>query len=344
MITALCAELQLRKATFEHHTIHHIYFGGGTPSLCTTKEIDQILTTIYTLFKVSDTPEITLEANPDDLTEEKIIALSKSKINRLSIGIQSFFERDLQLMNRAHNAFEAKQSIILAQQYFKNISIDLIYGIPNLTHAEWQQNLQQVLDFDIPHISCYALTVEKNTALEHLINKGIINNVNDAKALAQYQILVTTLEKAGYINYEFSNFGKAGFFSGNNTAYWEGKPYLGIGPSAHSFDGKERSWNVSNNNLYLKNMLQGKRLFEKEHLSVTDKYNEYIMTGLRTMWGVSLKKIEVNFGPSYAIYFKKMSQKFIADSLMHTKEAHYFLTPKGKFLGDGIASDLFYIS
>lgn len=344
MITALCNELQLRKATLKNHTIKHIYFGGGTPSLCSTKEIDQILTTIYTHFKVSATPEITLEANPDDLTEQKIIALSKSKINRLSIGVQSFFERDLKLMNRAHNAFEAKQSIKLARQYFNNISIDLIYGIPNVTHAEWLQNLQWFLDFDIPHLSCYALTVEKNTALEHLINKGTINNVNDAHCLAQYQILVTTLEKAGYINYEFSNFGKAGFFSGNNTAYWEGKPYLGVGPSAHSFNGKERSWNISHNNLYLKSMRLGKRPFEKEYLSITDRYNEYIMTGLRTMWGVSLKKIETNFGNTYGVYFKKMTQKFIADKLMYTTNGNYFLTPKGKFLGDGIASDLFYIS
>ena len=343
MIKALCAEILMRKKELQDEEIQHIYFGGGTPSVCTVSEIEEVLTTIFSNFSVSETPEITLEANPDDLTEAKIKAIAKTKINRLSIGVQSFYERDLKLMNRAHNAHEALQCIDFAKAYFDNISIDLIYGIPGLSNEQWLENLHKTIALNIPHISCYALTVEDNTALKKFIEKGVINAVSDSKSSEQYHLLVSTFEKAGYINYEFSNFGKTGYFSGNNTAYWQRKSYVGIGPSAHSYNGKERSWNVSNNTLYIKGIEAGKRPFEKETLSTADQFNEYIMTGLRTIWGISITKIEEDFGMQFAYHFKKLAQKHLDDELMYQVNNQYHLTKKGKFFGDGIASDLFFI-
>jgi len=293
---------------------------------------------------VSETPEITLEANPDDLTEEKVKALASSNINRLSIGVQSFFERDLKLMNRAHNSIEALNCIKFAKQYFDNISIDLIYGIPGLTNKEWLQNIEQTLDLEIPHISCYALTVEENTALERFVEKGIVEEVSESQSSEQYHILVDAFEGAGYVNYEFSNFGKQGYFSGNNTAYWKRKSYIGIGPSAHSFNGKERSWNISNNALYLKNIEQGIRPYENEKLTLADQFNEYIMTGLRTIWGISITKIADDFGMQFVFHLEKSGKKHLDRGLMYREKDQYHLTKKGKFFGDGIASDLFFIS
>ncbi len=324
--------------------VQTIYFGGGTPSVCSVAEINQMIETIYSNYKVSEAPEITLEANPDDLSEEKIAALACTNINRLSIGVQSFFEEDLQLMNRAHNANEALHCLELAKKQFANISIDLIYGIPGMSQERWQKNLNIALALDLPHISSYALTVEKNTALEKFIQKGTIAPLNDASAEAHYHILTSTLEKEGYINYEFSNFGKPNCFSQNNTAYWQGKKYIGIGPSAHSFNGKQRSWNIANNALYLKGIDSNKRNFEMETLSNTDRFNEYIMTGLRTIWGVSLLKIANEFGSQYLIHLNNQSQTHLKKGLLEIENKQLHLTKKGKFLGDGIASDLFFIN
>ncbi len=293
---------------------------------------------------MSAAPEITLEANPDDLNEAKISDLAHTKINRLSIGVQSFCEADLQLMNRAHKADEAMQCLLLAKKYFQNISIDLIYGIPGMTNERWQQNLTTALLLKLPHISSYALTVEKNTALEKLIKNGKIDAVNDTSAAAHYQILTETLEKEGYVNYEFSNFGKPQFFSQNNTAYWQGKKYLGIGPSAHSFNGMQRSWNVANNTLYLNGIQHNKPMFQVENLSTTDRFNEYIMTGLRTMWGVSLPKIAADFGGNYLKHLEKHSQIHLNNEVLLLSDQCLHLTKKGKFLGDGIASDLFFLN
>lgn len=344
MIDALCSEIKLRKNEFKNNSVQTIYFGGGTPSICSTLEINKILDTIYTNFKVSNTPEITLEANPDDLNTKKIQELAHTKINRLSIGVQSFFETDLQLMNRAHNAKEAIDCIAEAKKYFENISIDLIYGTPGMTNTLWMDNLTKAIDLDIPHISSYALTVEPKTVLEKQIKKGIIAPVSDTSAEAHYKLLVETLENSGYTNYEFSNFGKEGFFSQNNTAYWQGKKYLGIGPSAHSFNGKERSWNIANNILYIKSLQKNRRPFENETLSVTNQYNEYIMTGLRTIWGVSLVKIKKDFGIKYIEHLQKHIKKHIEGGHLSLTENNLHLTKKGKFLGDGIASDLFFIN
>ena len=244
-------EIEIRKNELNGEVIETIYFGGGTPSLLLQSEIDQIINAVYKHHNVMNDPEITLEANPDDLSEKKIIELAKSKVNRLSIGIQSFFEHDLKLMNRAHNAQEAKESLSIASEHFDNISLDLIYGIPGLTNEQWIQNIHTAFSFGVPHISSYALTVEPKTPLESFISKGIIDPVNDEQAQEQFNILVEELERANFVNYELSNFGKEGFFSKNNSAYWQGKFYLGIGPSAHSFDKEQRSWNLRNNSKYI---------------------------------------------------------------------------------------------
>ncbi len=333
----------MRKDEAKSLAIENIYFGGGTPSLCNNDEITRILNTVFEHYEIVQNPEITLEANPDDLLPEKIIALSESPINRLSIGVQSFFEEDLTLMNRAHNAHEALESIKLARHYFDNISADLIYGIPNMSLDRWNQNIDTILKLNIPHISCYALTVEENTALEKLIATGKIAPTNDSLAAKHYQHLVKRLESEGYINYEFSNFGKPDYFSRNNTNYWQGKPYIGIGPSAHSFDGTCRSWNITNNIKYFKAIENDILPSEKEILTITDRYNEYIMTGLRTQWGISKSKIESDFGLTYRKHLEKESRELINQELIIEEKDHYHLTPKGKFLGDGISSKLFFV-
>ena len=344
MISALVKEIEIRKDELNNSIIETIYFGGGTPSVLSSKEIEIVIDAVYKNHQVVEHPEITLEANPDDLSEEKIIELSKSPINRLSIGIQSFFEEDLKLMNRAHNSEEAKKCLEIANRYFTNISVDLIYGIPDCTHQEWKENIQTALSFGVPHISSYALTVEEKTPLASFIKKGIIKNVDDEKAQAQFLILIEELEKVNFIHYETSNFGKEGFFSKNNSAYWLGNPYLGIGPSAHSFDGKKRSWNVSNNTKYIKSIAQNILPSESEILSKTDGYNEYVMTGLRTIWGVSLEKIKHDFGEKYSEYLESQAKKHLENKVLFLENNVLKTTKKGKFLSDGIASDLFFLN
>ncbi|MBT0606806.1 radical SAM family heme chaperone HemW [Aequorivita echinoideorum] len=342
LLAALCQELVLRKDEIAE-TVETIYFGGGTPSLLSSEDLRFLISEIYRNYKISDNPEITLEANPDDLSENLILQLSKSPINRLSIGVQSFFEEDLKLMNRAHNAHEALKSIELAKKYFENISIDLIYGIPKMSEKRWRKNLEIALSLGIPHLSCYALTVEPKTALEKFIKKGIVAPVNDAMAKKHYEILRTETKQAGYENYEFSNFGKPGYHSRNNTAYWEGKPYLGIGPSAHSYNGKIRSWNVANNSKYIRSIEAGELPSEWEILSAKDKFNEYIMTGLRTQKGISAQKILNDFGENFYNYFMEQVEIQIKKGLLVFENGFFKVSENGKFLSDGIASDLFLI-
>ncbi len=342
MILALAKEMQLRKSEI-NDVVETIYFGGGTPSVLTSEEINFLIQEVYSNFRVAENPEITLEANPDDLSNERIFELANSPINRLSIGIQSFFEEDLKMMNRAHNAEEAKKSLTEATKYFDNISIDLIYGIPGLTNEMWKQNIETALSFGIPHISSYALTVEPKTALKKLIQTGKISEPKDEVASAHFQILVDTLQENGFIHYELSNFGKENYFSKNNSAYWLGKKYLGIGPSAHSYDGVSRSWNIANNSIYLKGIQEEKLPSEVEILSQEDRYNEYIMTGLRTIWGISLDRIENEFGEKFLKYLLKQAEKFLSDDLLSIIENTLKTTRKGKFLADGIASDLFML-
>ena len=343
MVLAIAKEIKMRKKELDKVPIAAIYFGGGTPSVLSTIAIVFLIEEVYKNYTVSENPEITLEANPDDLSKERIIELSKSPINRLSIGIQSFFEDDLRMMNRAHNAKEAQECLAIATRYFDNISIDLIYGVPAMSNERWQQNIKIALSYGVPHISSYALTVEPKTALQKLIQTGKIAPTDDDVAQAHFQILVKTLEANNFIHYELSNFGKENFFSKNNSAYWLGKKYIGIGPSAHSYDGVSRSWNVANNSLYLKAIQKNELPRETEILSITDRYNEYVMTGLRTIWGVSLDRIEKEFGENYLNYLKKQSRKFIDDGLLALDNAVLKPTQKGKFLTDGLASDLFWV-
>jgi len=344
LIACLVKEIEMRKDELPNKEIATIYFGGGTPSLLSQPEIDFLIDAVYQNFTVIDNSEITLEANPDDLSEDKIIELAKSKINRLSIGVQSFFEADLKLMNRAHNSEEAIKSLAIASRYFDNISVDLIYGIPDLSDENWRKNIKTVLDFDIPHISSYALTVEPKTALANFIKKGTIKNVDDEQAERQFYILIDELQNVDFVHYETSNFGKEGFFSENNSAYWQGKSYLGIGPSAHSFDGKKRSWNINNNAKYIKSIQENKLPIEREILSKEDIYNEYIMTGLRTIWGVSLDKIKNDFGVDYLSYLEHQMDRFIIQEMLYLENGILRTTEKGKFLSDGIAADLFMLN
>lgn len=344
MIEALQKELVLRKDEFKSEKVGTIYFGGGTPSVLNTSEITGIIETVYAHYRVSENPEITLEANPDDLNNKKIKELADSPINRLSIGIQSFFEIDLRMMNRAHNATEAENCIREASKYFDNISIDLIYGIPQMSNERWLQNIEKALSFHIPHISSYALTVEPKTALKKFIEQGVVPPVDDEETQKHYTILTSTLANAGFDNYEISNFGKPGYYSKNNTAYWQGKQYMGIGPSAHSFDGQRRGWNIANNPKYIKSIQEAVLPMEIEVLSLTDNYNEYVMTGLRTIWGVSLNRIKTQFGERYHAYILLQSEKHIQEQLLILDGDTLLVSKKGKFLSDGIASDLFLLN
>ena len=344
MVMALVKELEFRKDEFQNEVVETIYFGGGTPSVLSIDDIRFLINSVYQNYNVNENPEITLEANPDDLDEETIIQYSNSPINRLSIGVQSFFDDDLQLMNRAHNSEEAKKCLAFATKHFDNISIDLIYGMPNMSNEKWLHNIETALSFTIPHISSYALTVEPKTALHKMIKLGTISALEDDIAQQHFHILIDKLQENGFVHYELSNFGKPNYFSKNNTAYWLGKKYIGIGPSAHSFNGKSRSWNVSNNSLYLKAIAENKVPSETEILSETDQYNEYIMTGLRTIWGVSLQRIETEFGSSYLDYLQQQAEKFISDNLLEVENNILKTTKKGKFLSDGIASDLFLLN
>jgi oxygen-independent coproporphyrinogen-3 oxidase len=344
MILALAREIEMRKNEFQDEVVETIYFGGGTPSLLAIEDLIFLISEIYSNYNVVENPEITLEANPDDLTNERIVALSNLEINRLSIGIQSFFEDDLKMMNRAHNLSEAKKCLEEATQYFDNISIDLIYGIPGMSNEKWMQNIEMALSFNVPHISSYALTVEPKTALHSFIQKELIPQPDEEVAQEHFQILVEKLKENNFIHYELSNFGKENYFSKNNSSYWLGKKYIGIGPSAHSYDGQKRGWNVSNNSVYLKSISEGILPLETEILSKTDRYNEYIMTGLRTMWGVSLQRIEKEFGPTYLHYLNKQAARYIEDHLLFMDDEILRTTQKGKFLSDGIASDLFLLN
>jgi len=345
MLTSIKIELLIRKEEVKNQKIETIYFGGGTPSLLTIEDLNEIFKVIYCNYNVVENPEITLEANPDDLSESKIIELANSPVNRLSIGIQSFFDEDLKFMNRAHTAEESKKCLAAAINYFGNITIDLIYGVPNMSNERWKENLKIAIEFGVPHISSYALTVEEKTALYSLIKKGKVPPVDENLALQHFNILVEETKKKGFVHYEISNFGKQAYFSKHNMSYWLGENYLGIGPSSHSFNGIERSWNVSNNAKYIKAINENKLPLEIEELSINDRFNEYIMTGLRTIWGVDLNKIETDFGRDFLEQLKENIKPFIKKGLLdfNLETEKLSITNKGKFLADGIASDLFII-
>ena len=342
-IKALSKELRLRSFEYESNKIQTIYFGGGTPTVLQISELTSILDVVYEFYNVSETPEITLEANPDDLDLEKIVTLSKTKINRLSIGIQSFHGTDLVAMNRAHSAYEAKKCLDLATKYFDNITIDLMFGMPTMSMDLWRENLQIAFGFGIKHLSCYAMTVEPQTALEHFIKKGSHPPMDDELAANHFKVIIEETSKQGFIHYETCSFGKPDYFSKHNTSYWLGKTYLGVGPSAHSFNGKKRSWNISNNSKYIKSIEASILPSESEILSIENKFNEYIMTGLRTMWGVSLQIIETEYGPKIKDQLLENATKLLKSDFLVIEDQHLKVTTTGKFLSDGIASELFLV-
>jgi len=333
-----------QKGQATHEAISTIYFGGGTPSILDVNEINSIIKRIYKEFNVESEAEITIEANPDDLNKEKIINLSLTEINRLSIGVQSFIDKELKIMNRAHDSKKALNSIEISKKYFNNISIDLMYGVPESTLESWTHNLDTVSQFDINHISSYALTLEPKTALESFVRKLVVEMPEEDLVYDQYNLINKKLEPLGFINYEVCSFAKENFFSKNNSAYWLRKKYIGIGPSAHSFDGKSRSWNISNNKKYIDQIKKGKSFYKKEKLSKVDQYNEYVMTGFRTIWGVSANFIENNFNSKFKNYFTDRIQKHIDQKNIIVKDDIYTTTNEGRFLADGISSDLFLVN
>ncbi|MEM9929907.1 MAG: radical SAM family heme chaperone HemW [Bacteroidota bacterium] len=345
VVEAIAKEIQLRSGYLPDRTLHSVYFGGGTPSLLQADDIALLFKTIQQEFDLAPDAEITLEANPDDINEENLVIWANSSLNRLSIGVQSFAEEDLRLMNRAHNAEEARHCIQLAQQAgFNNLTIDLIYGSPSTTDAIWEENINTALSLNIPHLSCYALTVEPKTALAHQIATGKAPPLSEDQAATQFEYLMQRLQQASLIHYEINSFARTGYFARHNSSYWQQQPYLGVGPSAHSFDGVSRQWNIANNALYVKAIDQyngagtPSLLYEREVLSPEDRYNEYVMTGLRTIWGVSLDRLEEPFRS----HFQQKSKQFIDKQLMHFKNKKYVLNPSGRLLADGIASELFY--
>lgn len=342
LLQAMVRELEMRKDEIDEE-IETIYFGGGTPTVISNNELMKLLNAIYANYKVVDAPEITIEANPDDLTEERVRELAQLSFNRLSIGVQSFREEDLQLMNRAHSSHQAMNCLIEARKHFANISVDLIYGIPDLSMEEWDRAIQTLLDLEIPHISSYALTVEPKTALDYMVRHEQVDMPQEGLVAEQFFHLVKRLTEAGFVHYELSNFGKPGYFSRNNTAYWQGKKYLGIGPGAHSFDGENRSWNISNNKKYTHSVLWGNLPAEKELLSVSDRYNEYVMTGLRTCWGINLQHINLTFGADFLQYLLDEADVHLKKGNLIIEEEVMRISPQAKFLSDGIASDLFWV-
>jgi len=344
LVDCIRKELKTRKGYLETNEIETIYFGGGTPSLLEKKELENILETIQEEFIVAKDAEITLEANPDDLTIEKLQELKSCDINRLSIGIQSFIGRDLLFMNRSHTIKQALDSVSEAKKLgFDNITIDLIYGIPNLTQNEWKRNIQKALELDVNHISAYCLTSEKRTAMHHDIAKGKYKLPHEDITSEQFNILVSTLMENGFEQYEISNFSKIGHNSKHNSSYWKQKHFLGVGPSAHSFNGKTRHWNVSNNARYIKGANENNWVAEEEVLDEKTRYNEYIMTTLRTSWGIDLEYLKQNFDATFVSHFIKESKQFvIANSLLQNGN-QFILSQEGKLLADGIASDLFVV-
>lgn len=343
MVDAIVKEIHLRKDYLSPVDLTSIYFGGGTPSLLEKDDLGKIFDALSTYYNWSDSCEITLECNPDDLNFTKIKELQSIEINRLSIGIQSFHDEDLQSMNRAHNANEAISSIKTAQDKgIENITIDLIYGSDTTTDEMWISNIDQAIALDIPHISSYALTVEENTALAHMIASGKRTALDEEKASHQFNLLIDRLTAKEFIHYEISNFGKEGQFAVHNSNYWKGKPYLGIGPSAHSYDGDaQRSWNIAHNIKYIDNLMNDVLPLEIEHLSKTDKYNELVLTKLRTIWGIDEAEIKQSF-PEFHAHFEQKVAHYTSESMLMKEGKTIKLTNQGKHFADRIAMELFH--
>ncbi len=343
IVAAMQKELGLR-ATELRVPLKSIYFGGGTPSLLSPEELSLLIDQGRTLGGATPNIEVTLEVNPDDVTPERLKQWKDVGINRLSLGIQSFSARDLKFMNRAHDAQQAHQSLVWIARQFENFSVDLIYGIPQQEGNSWAHNLAIIGEFKPPHLSCYALTREPGTAMDKFIKRGVMPEMDEDQAQKEYQTLMDWARQQGYLNYEFSNFALPGYESVNNSAYWSGLPYLGIGPSAHSFDGQIRSWNIASNPLYLKAIDQDKLPITRETLSAVDRYNEYVMTRLRTAKGIDLDEISQSFDDKTLENLLKMAAKPIQQGLIVLRNNHLIVSEEGKFLTDGIASELFLVN
>lgn len=343
MIQAICLEMSLQQQYAPGTEITSIYIGGGTPSLLEEKDLDRLFHELRQHFTWKPDIEITLEANPDDISFDKTRLWKKTGINRLSIGIQSIHNAHLVFMNRAHDRRQAVQCIDLAQDAgFENLTCDVIYGLPGSTSTQLEENLSFLLSKNIPHISAYALTVEEKTRLHHQVKKNIIPAPDDKTMEAQFLLLTKMLKIAGLDHYEISNFGKPGFYAVHNTRYWQGDTYLGLGPSAHSYTGTSRRWNLANNALYLKSVFDKNIPFEEEVLTAENIYNEYVMTGLRTSWGVDKQKIR-SFGPDVERHFLTNIEPFMEKDLVVFDITSWKLTEKGKLFADSIASDLFIV-
>ncbi len=344
VLNAIVSEMKKRSSFLEGTKIRTIYFGGGTPSILSTDELNAIFEHLNAQFNLSDVNEITMEANPDDLTPEKIKALSKTPINRFSIGIQSFQNEDLKYMNRAHNVEQAKSSIKGVQDAgWENITIDLIYGTPTLNNDMWLENMQHVIDFEIPHLSAYGLTVEEKTPLFHAIKKGHQKPLDEQKSKTQFEMLMDFIPENGLEQYEISNFAKEGFEAKHNGSYWTDDIYLGLGPSAHSFDGKRRLWNISNNILYIKSLQNNELPQDFEELTEVQRYNEYLLTSLRTKKGVDIEYTKSRFSPFLIDFFNFSVKKWMLSGEITEKDGFFTLTKKGKIIADYLSSDLFYI-
>jgi len=345
MLDAMKKEIFLRKDELQNKNLQSLYFGGGTPSVLSADEIKSLIDEVLKHFNFNNDIEITLESNPDDLNSQFLKGLSSSPVNRLSIGTQSFFDEDLKLMNRAHNASEAEGSIKRAQDFgFENLSIDLIYGSPTSNLEIWKENLNKTIALEIPHISSYALTVEPKTALENWVSKGKVANPKEEEQNREFYYMIDFLKDHGFNHYEVSNFAKEGFYSRHNSAYWKYQEYLGIGPSAHSYNGNDvRSWNVANNQQYIKKLNSNILAKETEILSQQDQFNEMIMIGLRTIWGVDLDSLNQKFSENILDKFNKEIQYKIEDGILKIEDNHLKIPEKHWFMADGIASDLFQV-
>lgn len=343
MVEAILLEIALRSPGYlGSKTIETIYFGGGTPSLLSFTQLTAIFEKLYQQFDIAVDAEITFEANPDDINPNKLQDWTSAGINRLSIGVQSFFEEDLRWMNRAHSADQSLQCLRDAKSAgFDNLNIDLIYGGPGMTDEKWAYNVQQAIALGIPHLSCYALTVEPSTVLDNMIKKHQVADVDPDRQASQFLFLSEKLASAGYEHYEISNFSKPGMRSRHNTSYWQGKHYLGLGPSAHSFNGVSRQWNVANNALYIKSIAEGVVPFEMEVLTDSQQKNEYIMTALRTMEGISLSRVRELFGEDEVARLISLSQEYVLDGRIIAGDENIYLTGGGRLFADGIASALF---
>ena len=342
-LTALVKEIELQKNYFKtSEIINTIYFGGGTPSLLSQKEIEFVMEHLHKYFTIDNRAEITLEANPDDLTPDKSEELSRTPINRLSIGIQSFFDEDLKWMNRAHNSLQASSAVKNAQDKgFENITIDLIYGTPTLSNENWTENLQRTFDLKIKHISAYCLTIEPKTVLGHQLKNKMIKSVDEQKSAMQFEKMLEEMKKNNFVQYEISNFCVGNNYSIHNSNYWLQKSYLGLGPSAHSFNGTSRRWNISNNALYINALENNSINYTEEILSKNQQYNEYILTSLRTFWGTDLTYIKKNFGSQFVVACMKEAQPYITKNQVQLIDNKLFLTDAGKLFADKITGDLF---